>query len=253
MLVPMGVFGAAHGVRGEVRLKSYTADPMAILSYGTLRTQDGRSFELASARLLKDDMLVAKVKGVADRDAAERLVNLKLFAPREVLGGVEEDEFFHADLIGLDAVAEDGKLARQGDGPLRFRRRRPHRRLFPEGQRQPQLYPFTKAVVPAVDLPARRITFIPPVEVDEGEARPSPSQDARRSAADVASEPPSGPWRASVLTLYPEMFPGPLGCRSRARRSRARNGRSRPAISASTATAGIAPSTTRRRAGGPEW
>src|SRR3954471_25092733 len=101
-LVLLGVFGAAHGIRGEVRLKSYTGDPAAIATYGPLRTEAGRVFELVSVRALKDDMVVATVKGVSDRTAAEALTNTRLHVERAALGEADESdgEFFHADLIG---------------------------------------------------------------------------------------------------------------------------------------------------------
>src|ERR1700754_5279899 len=93
--------GAAHVVRGEVRLWSFTADPMAVTRYGPLESADGtRRFEIASVRSAKNH-LVARLKGVDDRDEADRLTNIKLFVPRERLPEPETDEFYHADLIGL--------------------------------------------------------------------------------------------------------------------------------------------------------
>src|ERR671921_181841 len=91
--------GAAHGVRGEVRLWSYTQDPMAVTTYGPLETIDGkRTFEIESVRAAKDH-LVARLKGVADRDAAEKLTNTELYVPRARLPPAEQDEFYHSDLI----------------------------------------------------------------------------------------------------------------------------------------------------------
>jgi 16S rRNA processing protein RimM len=159
----LGVFGAAHGVRGELRLKSYTADPMAIARYGPLTAEDGRVFELRAARPYKADMLIVSVKGVDDRDAAERLVNLELHAPRQALGSTGEDEFFHADLIGLTAVAEDGAsigrvvaLHDFGAGDIL--------EVAPGGGGATRYYPFTKAVVPRIDLGAGRLVLVPPAE-----------------------------------------------------------------------------------------
>jgi 16S rRNA processing protein RimM len=105
----LGQIGAPHGVRGEVRLHSFTANPNAIAGYGPLETEDGRVFEIESLRPAKH-ALVAKLSGVADRDAAERLANTKLYVPRERLPEpVEADEFYHADLIGLRAVDPAGR------------------------------------------------------------------------------------------------------------------------------------------------
>src|ERR1700754_2170097 len=96
--------GAAHGVRGAVKLWTFTEDPFAVKDYGPLSTKDGtRQFEIASAREAKDH-LVATFKGVATRDDAERLNGIELYVPREKLPAVEGDEYYHADLIGLDAV-----------------------------------------------------------------------------------------------------------------------------------------------------
>ncbi len=108
--------GAAHGVRGEVKLWSFTEDPMAVTSYGALETEDGtRRFEIESLRPAKDH-LVARIAGVADRDAAEALRNLELFVPRERLPEIEEaDTFYYADLVGLGGGHRGRCNARHGD------------------------------------------------------------------------------------------------------------------------------------------
>ena len=108
--------GAAHGIRGEVKLWPFTQDPMDVASYGPLETEDGaRRFEIETLRPAKD-FLVARLVGVADRDAAEKLTNLELFVPRERLPAIDEaDTYYHADLIGLAAVTAEGR-ARHGDG-----------------------------------------------------------------------------------------------------------------------------------------
>ena len=109
--IVVGVFGAAHGIRGEVRLKSYTADPAAVGTYGPLRDESGaRVFELEALRPTGKDMFVARVKGVAGRDAAEALNGIQLFVARDVLPPPEEEEFYHADLIGLRVENEAGDL-----------------------------------------------------------------------------------------------------------------------------------------------
>src|ERR1051325_5358096 len=101
--------GAAHGVRGEVRLKPFTEDPLAVTRYGALESEDGRRrFEIEGARRAKD-MLVVRLKGVADRNAAEALKNIRLYVAREKLPQPEADEFYHADLIGLIAQKQNGE------------------------------------------------------------------------------------------------------------------------------------------------
>ena len=96
--------GAAHGVRGAVKLWTFTQDPLAVTRYGLLTTKDGaRQFEVASARQAGDH-LVATLKGITSRDEAERLNGLELYVAREKLPATDEDEYYHADLIGLAAV-----------------------------------------------------------------------------------------------------------------------------------------------------
>ena len=101
-LVLLGVFGAAQGVRGEVRVKSYTAVPKAIGAYGALTDKAGaRAFVFESLRALKDEMLVARVKGVSTREAAQALTGVEIFARREQLPPPDENEFYYDDLVGL--------------------------------------------------------------------------------------------------------------------------------------------------------
>ena len=101
--------GAAHGVRGAVKLWTFTDDPFAVTRYGPLSTKDGaRSFEVAHAREAKDH-LVATLKGVTTRNEAERLNGIELYVAREQLPATDDDEYYHADLIGLAAVATSGE------------------------------------------------------------------------------------------------------------------------------------------------
>src|ERR1700730_13351492 len=96
--------GAAHGVRGAVKLWTFTEDPCAVNTYGPLLTKDGaRSFEVATAREAKGH-LVATLKGIATREEAERLNGIELYIAREKLPATDENEYYHADLIGLAAV-----------------------------------------------------------------------------------------------------------------------------------------------------
>src|SRR4051794_39918578 len=102
--------GAAHGVRGEVRLKAFTADLLGVTRYGALESEDGKQrFEIEAVRPAKD-MLVARLKGITDRDAAERLKNVRLYVAREKLPQPADDEFYHADLVGLAATKADGEV-----------------------------------------------------------------------------------------------------------------------------------------------
>ncbi len=153
--------GAAHGVRGEVKLRSFTADPLAVKDYGALESEDGSArFEIESVRAAKDH-LVARLAGVRDRDAAERLRNIKLFVPRARLPAAAADEFYYADLIGLAAVTADGRefgtvaaVHNFGAGDLL------EIRLAAGGATV--MLPFTDAAVPRVDIAAGRIVVEPP-------------------------------------------------------------------------------------------
>jgi 16S rRNA processing protein RimM len=163
--------GAAHGVRGEVKLWPFTEDPQAVAGYGPLETEDGaQHFEIEALRAAKDH-LVARLAGIGDRDAAEKLRNLDLYVPRERLPAIEEpDTFYHADLVGLDAVTQDGArigtvhaLHNFGAGDII--------EIRPDGNGAPLMLPFTDATVPKVDLAARKIVVVPSTEIDVKEGK----------------------------------------------------------------------------------
>jgi 16S rRNA processing protein RimM len=157
----LGQIGAAHGLRGEVRLHSFTTDPAAIAGYGQLETEDGRVFEIEAMRPAKDHF-VARLSGVADRNAAEKLTNLKLYVPRERLPQTEEpDEFYHADLVGLAVVDRAGKnlgsviaVHNFGAGDLI--------EVRPDAGGNTELIPFDTTNVPAVDLASGKVIVDPP-------------------------------------------------------------------------------------------
>ena len=167
-LVLLGRFGAPHGVRGEIRLQSFTADPLAIASYGPLFDKSGaRSFVLAHVRPQGKDMLVARVEGVTDSAGAEKLTRIELYAPRAKLPEPDEDEFYLADLEGLRAETVEGAtlghvLAVRNFGAGDILEVRP-----PQGG-ETLMFPFTKAVVPIVDIAGGRVVIAPPEEI-EGE------------------------------------------------------------------------------------
>ena len=171
-LILLGEFGRAHGLKGEVRLKSFTAEPAAIASYGPLVTDDRRRFVLKGVRAASGgspDMLVARVEGVATREAAEALNRLRLYVGRDQLPPPEgEDEYLAADLVGLVVEDRAGRVLGTvvavpdyGGGDL----------LEIAPARGPTaLLPFTKAFVPTVDLAARRVVVDPPDDLFESRA-----------------------------------------------------------------------------------
>src|SRR3954470_2875614 len=108
-LICVARIGAPHGVRGAVKLWTFTEDPLAVKRYGPLATKDGaRSFEVSEVREAKGH-LVATLKGVVTREQAERLNGVELYVAREKLPATEADEYSHADVIGLEAVNAAGK------------------------------------------------------------------------------------------------------------------------------------------------
>ena len=153
--------GAAHGIRGEVRLRSFTEEPMAVTAYGPLESEDGtRRFTIEALRPAKDHF-VARLAGVADRDAAEKLVNIKLYVSRDKLPPIEDGEtFYHADLVGLAAVTPDGAalgtvtaILNFGAGDLV--------EIKPPGGGEPLMVPFTDTTVPEIDIAAGRMVVVP--------------------------------------------------------------------------------------------
>ena len=160
--------GAAHGVRGAVKLWTFTEDPLAVKHYGPLTTKDGaRQFEVTHVREAKDH-LVATLKGIATREDAERLNGLELYIARNKLPETDEDEYYHADLIGLAAVnAADEPLGRVvaihnfGAGDII--------EIAP-AKGATMLLPFTNAVVPTVDLAGGRVVIELPLETEGDDA-----------------------------------------------------------------------------------
>jgi 16S rRNA processing protein RimM len=161
--VILAVIGAPHGVKGEVRLKSFAADPMSLRAYGKLFATDGRGFEIERMRPAKD-VLVAKFRGVDDRDAAAKLTGLELGIERSALPITEADEFYHADLIGLEAFDPSGMslghvvaVQNYGAGDIL--------EIAPS-KRPSILVPFTKASAPDIDIAAGRLVVVPPTEIE---------------------------------------------------------------------------------------
>ena len=158
--------GAAHGVRGEVRLWTFTEDPLAVASYGPLETGDGaRRFTIKRIRAAKTH-LVATLDGVTTREAAEQLNGVELFIAREKLPPPADGEFYHADLIGLAAETTSGEALGKivavhnfGAGDII--------EIAPANGPTIML-PFSNAVVPLVDIPGGKVMIDKPNEIDDG-------------------------------------------------------------------------------------
>ncbi len=165
----VGVVAGAHGVRGLVRVKSFTEEPRDVAAYGTLFDKAGnRQFNLQVTGSAKG-VLLAKLDGVATREAAEALRGVEFYVSRDALPQTEEDEFYHSDLIGLRAELADGKpygtiraLHEFGAGDMI--------EILLEGGGVSVL-PFTRVIVPTVDIAAGKVIVEPPVETDAREDR----------------------------------------------------------------------------------
>lgn len=180
-LVLLGEFGRPHGLHGELRLKSYTGDPLAIAGYGPLTAVDGRRFVLAEAKPAPGaapDLLLVRVEGVRDRTGAEALNRLTLHCPRARLGEPEdEDEVFTADLVGLAAVDAEGEtvgtivaVPNYGGGDLL--------EIRPATGGPTALLPFTRAFVPVLDLANKRLVVVPPDDLFAAPGRRPPDEPA---------------------------------------------------------------------------
>ena len=174
--VCVGQFAGAHGVRGLVKVKSFTEDPEAVASYGPLSDERGaRRYTLTLQGTMKDLFLV-RVDGIATREQAQELTGVRLYVDRSALPETEdEDEFYHADLIGLRAELADGSLygtvkaiydfgggdvleIRTAGGPL-------------------EMLPFSKACVPVVDVRGGRIVVDLPAVIEAREGSEDGAED----------------------------------------------------------------------------
>jgi 16S rRNA processing protein RimM len=194
--IQMAVIGAAHGIRGEVRVKTFTANPLALSDYGPLYARDGRAFEVLDVRPAKD-VVVVRFKGIGDRSAAEALTGTELFVDRSALpDDGDEDDFYHTDLIGLgvrdDTGAAIGRVAAVqnfGGGDILD---------LTLGARKGVLIPFSKAAVPEVSVPGGYIRVDPVAaglvadEDNDGGGEPDKETPPGRTGFD-AKRRPRGP------------------------------------------------------------
>lgn len=161
----VGAIAGAFGVAGEVRIKSFCTEPTDIASYGALTSEDGRTEYRVTLTRPVAGGLGARIAGVATRDEAEALRGVSLYVARDRLPSLPDDEFYHADLIGLDAVDTGGEtlgkvvaLHNHGAGDIIEISSMRHKSAL--------LLPFTKAIVPNVDLAAGRLIIDLPEDSD---------------------------------------------------------------------------------------
>jgi 16S rRNA processing protein RimM len=177
--VCLGVIAGAHGVRGQVRVKSFTTKPKDVTAYGPLSDETGaRLFDLSLTGTAKG-VLLARVAGVTDRDAAEALRGVELWVERSKLPAPDDGEFYHADLIGMPAFHPDGRsygtvLALHDFGAGEMIE-------FDLDAGGTVIVPFTHAVVPEIE--SDRMVVIPPVTVDA--AAPTKSETVPESSGEA--------------------------------------------------------------------
>ena len=166
-LICVGAISGAFGVKGEVRIKSFCADPAAIADYNPLVTEDGREFILGITRSVKGGF-AAVISGIDNKEDADALKSTRLYTQRAKLPVLPDDEYYHSDLIGLVVVDTGGEVVGKiksvhdhGAGDIL--------EITGPGLKSEVLLPFTKAIVPTVDLTAGRIVIDPP----EGAFTPS--------------------------------------------------------------------------------
>jgi 16S rRNA processing protein RimM len=179
-MILLGAIAGVHGIKGEVKVKSFTADPMSIAAYGPLTDEQGRTIALKlTSKGAKDSVVIARIEGIADRNAAEALKGRRLYAPREALPAIEaEDEFYASDLIGLAVEDASGKsygkvadLLDYGAGPM----------LAIAGSESDFDLPFADGFVPSVDLDGGKIVIALP---DDFFASPSPDSGEGRDGGE---------------------------------------------------------------------
>jgi 16S rRNA processing protein RimM len=164
-LVLVGRVAGAFGVRGEVRVRTFTADPLALLTYRALLRADGSTaLTLLSGRTVKDG-LIARAPEITTKEEADAIKGLELFAPRSALPATEEDEFYLTDLIGLEARSPGGQPLGRVKAVHDFGAS-DVLEVEPAGGGQTWLVAFTQANAPEVDIEGGYITVVRPDEVD---------------------------------------------------------------------------------------
>ncbi|NQV82289.1 MAG: 16S rRNA processing protein RimM [Rhodospirillales bacterium] len=163
--VCVGAIAGVRGLKGEVRIKSFTADPDGVAAYGPVTTEDAsRSFKVKVVGHAKG-LLIARLDGVNDRTTAEALKSTRLYVPRSALPKPEDDAFYHADLVGLKAETETGvrlgmvtAVHNFGAGDIL--------EIGGEDGEEDLMVPFTMTTVPMIDLAAGRVIVVPPVFIE---------------------------------------------------------------------------------------
>jgi 16S rRNA processing protein RimM len=164
--VLLGVVIGAQGLKGEVKVKTFTQSPQKLGAYGPLHTKDGKSFRATVVRETKDGAIVT-LDGVNDRNAAEAMKGVELYVPRAALPKEDIDEFYHADLIGLRAEDTEGRAMGTVRALHNFGAGNVLELVRDDGDEV--FLPFTREVAREIDIDGGRIVIAAPEEVEAGE------------------------------------------------------------------------------------
>ena len=161
-MILLAIIGSAHGIRGAVKIKTFTENPSNILSYGALRDETGKEYSLKFLRLAPPDCLIVTIAGVADRTKAETLRGTKLYVERDQLPDLVEEEFYHSDLIGM--IVHD--LAGQEVGHVKAISNFGAGDFLEIVDATYHLYtiPFTQVAVPLIQLPTKELEGV--IQID---------------------------------------------------------------------------------------
>jgi 16S rRNA processing protein RimM len=162
--VVLGAVIGAHGLKGEVKVKTFTHSPETLGAYGPLHTEDGRRFTITHARANKPDEAIVRFAEIADRNAAESLKGTELFVSRSALPAVKDEEFYHADLIGLRAEDGEGRMLGTVSAIHNFGAGDVIEIKRDDGDTV--MLPFTREVVPVIEIEAGRVIIAAPEEVE---------------------------------------------------------------------------------------
>jgi 16S rRNA processing protein RimM len=162
--VVLGAVIGAHGLKGEVKVKTFTHSPEKLGAYGPLHTEDGRRFTITHARANKPDEAIVRFAEIADRNAAESLKGTELFVSRSALPAVKDEEFYHADLIGLRAEDGEGRMLGTVSAIHNFGAGDVIEIKRDDGDTV--MLPFTREIVPVIEIEAGRVIIAAPEEVE---------------------------------------------------------------------------------------
>lgn len=162
--VVLGAVIGAHGLKGEVKVKTFTHLPEKLGAYGKLSTADGRAFTVKELRATKPDEAVARFAEIADRNAAEALKGTELFVSRAALPQAADDEFYHTDLIGLRAEDREGRVLGTVSALHNFGASDVIEIARDDGDTV--MLPFTREIVPVIEIEAGRVIISAPEEVE---------------------------------------------------------------------------------------